>query len=360
MNAHERVKATIHEEIPDKISLFASTSLSLGSKGAIFQKLIDRGMCRRLDVPTHKPSFSPPESMNLYLKDVAYTVRHYYSDGNWQLKHTYETPIGTIEAIAAKNLDLGVRGDNFQSHFIKEPRDWLVINFIFQKLLDNLQPNHKEIQRVKEELGGEGYVIGLVERTPFQRGWIEFASIERLVVDCKNQPDEFLAFLELQYAYHQKIAEFAAECPTDLILVDDNITNVISPTYYEQYCIPFYKLYCDQIKSVNKKLAVHHDGLLHHLKDQIAKAPFEVIDSLTAPPSGDVPLADARKEWPGKIAFINIPPHLVYKEDSELRDEYTKIIDAWGSDMMAFTHVEYLPYDRIEPHLSAILDVCGY
>ena len=64
--------------------------------------------------------------------------------------------------------------------------------------------------------------------------------------------------------------------------------------------------------------------------------------------------------WPGKIPFINLPPHLAWSSPEELREEYAKIVDTWGDTGMVIVHVEDFPLPQVETHLKAVMDVCGY
>lgn len=43
------------------------------------------------------------------------------------------------------------------------------------------------------------------------------------------------------------------------------------------------------------------------MADQIAVLDFGGLDSLTPPPEGDMPIADARARWPDKFFWLNPP-----------------------------------------------------
>jgi hypothetical protein len=307
--AFERHQTIIHGGTPDKVGVMAATGLRSGSQGGVYRRLVKRGLCLRNIVPPHQPAFFYPGAINPFLNDVVYTQQIYAEGDHWNIRHILETPVGTVESIASRNLDVDVSSDSPQTHFVKEPQDWHVVNYLFRRMLQEMRPNYDEMARDQDELGETGYTIAFIDKTPYQRAWIELASLERTVFDCVDKPDEFLEYLEIQKAYHTRVAEIAAECPSDLVLVNDNITNTISPRYYEEYCSATYQLYADAFQGTDKILAVHHDGLLAHLKEEIAVSPFQIVDSLTVPPSGDVSMSEARTMWPGKIPFVNLPPH---------------------------------------------------
>ena len=97
-----------------------------------------------------------------------------------------------------------------------------------------------------------------------------------------------------------------------------------------------------------------------HLKKEIAEAPFDIVDSFTIPPVGDITIAEAKQIWPDKRLFINLPPHLAYAEKKELHNAYEFITSEWGNKCLVIEHVEDMPAETLERHLEAALDVCGY
>ncbi len=357
MDPFERIQCIVNGETPDKPAVWAATGLRMGSPGGVFRRLLKRGLgLRTIEFP-YTPFFAG--TGNPYLEDVEYQVNWFNQEGVWKVRHTYRTPVGEVHSVLTQNIELGV-GDSPSIHFVKEPGDWKVVNFIFRRILDRLKPNYRAISRLQDEMGESGYVMAVVDKSPYQRSWIELASLMRTVVDCKEEPAEFLEYLDLQIQLHQRIAEITAECPTDLVLINDNITNTISPQYYRKFCSPVYKIYQEAFQGTGKALAVHHDGLLRDLREEIELAPFTFIDSLTIPPTGDVSLSEVKEWWPDKLPIVNLPPHLAFVAGRELRDEYERLLEEWGSNRLIFVHVEDFPPEQVEEHLAALLDVCGY
>jgi len=360
MNAFERFSAIIQGEEPDLVGVMAATGLRRGSQGGIYQRFADRGLCLRDIVPPHQPFFTFPGCQNPYITDIVYTRKDYYQNGNWHEKHILDTPMGSISSVVRRNLEIDVSSGAPHEHFIKEEKDWDVTNYLFKRIIEHLRPNYSEMERNQDAFGSRGLTLALIDRTPYQRAWIELASLEQTVLSCYDPSPGFKEYVELQIQYHQKVAEIAAGCPSDLVLINDNITNTISPTFYREYCIPVYQIYQDAFIGTNKILAVHHDGLLNSLSAEISTAPFQIVDSFTLPPSGDVPLKEVKSSWKGKTLFINLPPFLAYEPEDRLSVIYKKVIDEWGSKKIAFVHVEDYPLEQVETHLKVLLDVCGY
>jgi hypothetical protein len=298
--------------------------------------------------------------INPGLENIVYTQVHFIEDGITKVRHLFETPAGSVDSIVGHNPDDNLFSSSPITHFVEQPEDWAVINYIFRSMLDEIRPNYDEMLLDQEDLGDGGYTIAVVDRTPFQRAWIELASMERTALDFRFKPDGLLKFLDIQHRFHEAAAEITAGCPSDHVLIIDNITSIISPDYYESYCLPYYEMYARAFEGTGKALAVHFDGLFAHLKNQISDSPFDIIDSFTVPPVGNVALREVRELWPDKTPFINLPPHLAHAGVDELHEGYAGIIEEWGSKILTIEHVEDLPPEQLELHLSAVLDVCGF
>jgi hypothetical protein len=360
MDARERHLAVLHGEEPDKVNVAAAAGLRVGPQGGWMRRLSARGLCITHIVPPYRPMFFFSSMINPNLADVVYSQTYFREKGLNKVRHTFETPVGSVYAVVGRNPNDNVAEGHTEIPFVKEPGDWNVVNYVFQGMLDQLRPNYGEMVLDQEDLGRTGVTIAVVDRTPFQRAWIELASLERAAIDFKEEPDELLRFVAIQRRFHEKAAEITAGCPSSHVLLIDNITNVISPRLYEAYCQPYYTIYTDAFRGTDKILCVHFDGRFRHLKQGIQDSTFDVIDSFTVPPTGDVSIPEAKTFFPEKRIFVNLPPHLANAGANELRAGYSKILNEWGSKVLTIEHVEDLPPDALERHLSAALDVCGY
>jgi hypothetical protein len=342
------------------VDVVFATGLRAGPTHGMLKRLTARGMGITHIVPPYTPMFFFDHMINPYVKDVVYSQSYFYENGVWMIRHQYETPEGTIDSIVGINPDDPLLTHSARTHFVKEVRDWAVINFIFSRMLDIMAPNYEELRGDQADLGMDGTTIAVVDKTPFQRAWVELAGMERTAYDFAEQPPELLEYLEIQKRFHLKAAEITAGCPAEHITLIDNITDVISPRYYRQYCLPYYKMYTDALKGTGKKFAVHHDGLLRHLRKELHEASFDILDSLTVPPTGNISLAEAREYFPEKVLAVNLPPHLAFASMDELHQGYARILNEHGSKCLIIEHVEDLPEAVLENHLTAALDVCGY
>jgi hypothetical protein len=356
----EAYLAVLGGEEPDRFPILASPMLRQWPQGGWLRRLLPRGLGQCQIVPPYYPFYWHPRIINPYLPDVTYKQEHYRDGSTTKCRHSFETPLGSVTCVTIQNpLDEFGTGLT-QEYFVKQPSDWRIMNYLFDKMIPILSPFYAMFQVVQDEFGDTGVVEAAIEKTPFQRAWIEMASLERTYRDFKETPEELQEFVETQKRFHERIAEIAVGCPAKVVKIMDNITETISPKYYEMYCMPAYETYRRALEGSGKILGVHMDGRLAHLKQLIGASPLGLIDSFTVPPTGNVSLSEAKEAWPGKILFINLPPHLAWSEPSQIRDGYAKIVDEWGSKRLVFEHTEDMPPERLEIHLAAALDALGY
>lgn len=360
MTPREKVMAVLNHEEPDKIPIMAFDFARIGSQGGWLRRLIKRGLgITRLCHP-YKPSY---RGMDFYLEDVKYTQIRYIEKGIIKFRHLLETPIGTVTSVTRINpiKDVQLLMGAHEEYFVKKPSDWRIMSYIFSGILNKLTPNYEAFEREEDELGETGVCYGRIDKTPFQRAWVELAPLERVAIDFKEKPEELQEFLEIQRQLHTRQAEIAAESPITFIDITEHITTVISPKYYREYCIPYYEIYAKALKGTGKLLGAHMDGQFGHLKKEIDEAPLNVIESFTVPPVGDVSLTEARSLWPDKLLFVNCPPHVNNGTPQEIRSAYEAILDEWGGRKgILIEHSEDIPLDKLEMNLSIALDVFGY
>jgi hypothetical protein len=353
--------ACLNGEEPDKIPVCAWDYIRLGPQGGWKRRLTARGMGIIRHVPPYTPAFRVRHT-DPHLEDVKYIQIHYVEKGLLKYRHTFETPVGSITGVVQKNpAEVDLIGDAQEEYFVKESADWRVVNYIFKGMLNKLAPNYAYFERMEDELGDTGFTFAAIEKTPFQRAWVELATLERTLIDFEEQPEELQEYLEIQRQLHTRIAEITAESPAKFIDITDHVTDITPPVYYREYCQPFYEIYSNALKGTDKVLGSHMDGRFGHLKKEVGEAPFKVVESFTVPPVGDISLAEVKSIWPDKILFINTPPHLTLAGPEEVRKGYIALAEEWGSKKgLLIEHSEDMPLEKVEMHLSTVLDVFGY
>ena len=93
----------------------------------------------------------------------------------------------------------------------------------------------------------------------------------------------------------------------------------------------------------DKRVMVHYDGELKAIADQIARAPYAIIDSLTEPPEGDMMYDECRRAWPDLVFWANLNLEDYFRPPDELRQAVIAKRDRAGKRALAFEISEDLP-----------------
>ena len=97
------------------------------------------------------------------------------------------------------------------------------------------------------------------------------------------------------------------------------------PDLYEKYVLPFYKKHGEQCKKNGKLYVVHIDGRTQGIKNQIAKSPFNVVESFSfAEMAEDVPVEEALKIWPDKVLCPHFPASLSEENEKNILEYLQK------------------------------------
>jgi hypothetical protein len=360
MDVNERVLTLLAGENPDHVSVLAADTVRLGSPGGWVRRLTDRGLGLIRRICPYRPYFNFPPAQPVFIPGIRWITENYIEDRRIKMRYTLVTSAGSLTSVVGVKFTGTLAAYAREEPFIKQRADWRVITCLFRQLTRVMAPNYEEVTREQDTLGSRGIVLGYLTKTSFPRAWIQLASPEQAIVDFSEMPEEVCEFLEAEREFHKKAAEIAAGSPAKVLNFYDNLTDMVSPRLFEAFCLPTYRLYADAISGSGKILACHMDGRLAHLKNCIASSPVQLIDSLTVPPVGNVPLTEVREAWPTKIIFINCPPHFSFQSQEDVRQGYLQILDEWGDNRLAIEYVEDLPENELEPHLSAALDACGY
>jgi hypothetical protein len=121
--------------------------------------------------------------------------------------------------------------------------------------------------------------------------------------------------------------------------------------------LPVYEECFPILHAAGKIVGTHYDGRTKSCRDLIARAPIDVIESLTTPPEGDQTLAECRAVWRDKLFWCNINVSAYDLPRAELRELLTTLVTQGAPDgrRLAFELSEALP-SNWRDSISVVLD----
>jgi hypothetical protein len=356
---HDRMLAVYRNELPDQIPL------------GIYIRYLPRGAAERAVrtagfglIDYHPVVTMPGPSWHLYpgymseIKGASFRIDHHWDDGQLVERRSYQTPLGDVweEMVEDK---AGVGSEHIRKHYIASRDDYRVLTYLVENSV--IRSNEQTIRSKMENLGGDGIVLGRVDRNPYQKCLIELVGPERFLVDLHTDPEPALELMEAIDRKLDRSFEMIADSKVEVIWLPDNVTSDMTPPRaYRDYCLRYYQKHTAQCKTVSKPSAVHMDGRIKALKDLVNQTGIDVIESLSLPDvGGNLTLTQARQAFPGMVIIPNFPSNWCLLNDKELESRVSALLAESGTTVPFMLQVsEDIPpseWKRVLPVLARVI-----
>jgi hypothetical protein len=157
-------------------------------------------------------------------------------------------------------------------------------------------------------VGDVGVVMGEISRSPLQSMLYYLMGFETCFLEHHRNRSDWLALYETLRAKKIEECTAAADGESEFIRCTDNIDGrMTSPSFFKDYCVPFYQEAAEILHAKGKKLVVHMDGSLAPIAELIPRCNIDVIEGFSPPPMGDVPLGVALRKWSSPTVWLNLP-----------------------------------------------------
>ena len=172
--------------------------------------------------------------------------------------------------------------------------------------------DYSGIEKDKARLGDKGimrtlginYFYGQI--SPWQCLCVLMGT-EPAIMAAMDDPKWVHYALEILLEKALVVIERSKGCPTDLIEIGGGAASntVISPSMFEEFCLPYDKRQVQAIHDIGGKAVYHLCGGLMKMADMVIESGADVLETMT-PESmgGDCDLALASEKWGDKIAFV--------------------------------------------------------
>ena len=283
------------------------------------------------------------------------------------IRTIYETPVGTLTALHqpspiayATPLGLGGRrppGRAPLEHPIKTRDDYRVAEFMVRD--SHYEPDYDTYLAHQERIGDSGITTASTCYTPLLDIQVMWVGQEQFCYELADNEDAVMDLYDALVQSHQGMYEVLAESPAQYVLYGGNIVPVmLGPHRIRDYVVPCWQALADRLHEKGKKLGSHLDADNRLILDLVAESPLDFIEAFTPPPDCGVSVTEARERWPDKVLWINFPSSVHLATEDRIQ-QTTRDILAQAGDRRGFLMgvTEDVPTERIEPSVSAILDV---
>ena len=228
---------------------------------------------------------------------VELVQRSSLEDGKAVRRQEWRTPVGEV---SARWVD-----DWQQKYFLETAADYRVMIYVAQHT--HYAPSYAAFHTQEVILPPYMLPVPRIGRTPLQTILVDYAGLEAFSLHLVEYPDELRELYEALRVNFRQLVEIVAGGPGRYINVLENFTaDTLGPRRYRELLLPIYQETFGLLQQAGKVVGVHYDGQVRAVKQLVAGAPIDLIESLTPPPEGDLTLAEARAAWPDKLFWSNV------------------------------------------------------
>ncbi len=263
------------------------------------------------------------------------TRRENLPDGSMLVHIKYSTPVGKLHMIR-KFSPTSVTWFTIK-YPVEKVDDLKILKFIYED--QEVEPNEDAyIHQLKlmEMWEGWGIVSSLPPRSPFARMLIELAgpiTTFKLYWKSREELDELI---DVMANSDDPIYEAINEAPAKFVYFGENISSdIVSPTIFKRYYLPYYKKRCKQLHAKGKYIYVHIDGRLRGVLPLLKESGVDCAQSLTPAPVGDLPIEEFRKVAGSDIILAGGLPGIYFSKrysENLLYDMVRKVLECYLSD----------------------------
>ena len=201
MNIRQRIASAYRGHLPDRIPWTIYRGLLPQTPAA--EALQKKGLGLFLSAAPY--SAATP--------NVKYEDREATEEGFKVRYRTYRTPAGSMTH--KWRVEPGY-GSNWTAEYpVKGPKDYEVLEFTIRDT--TYQPNFENFLKVQRGMGDAGIVLAPVERPPFQKLWIQWAGLERVVVDLHEDPEPVERVLKAMFERQLEMFSIIAHSPAEFV-----------------------------------------------------------------------------------------------------------------------------------------------
>ncbi len=339
MNIHERLEAFWSGEKPDRIpyTIYQNEWRHTQNDPA-WIPMLEAGLGITYQVPSVKP----------VQKGIKWESKTYREDGRDHTLRQAITPVGAIEMLDVDGWT--------QKYWLETQADYKVMTYIAKQT--QYLPDYEAFLAKEREIMPSGVALIATGRTPLQTILVDYVGLENFAYHLFDFEAELEELYEALLQGFRQQVELIAAGPGRFVSVLENFTaETMGPVRFAKYHLPVYEELFPLLQSSGKIVGNHYDGKLASCKELIAKAPIDLIESLTPPPEGDMTLAQCRAEWPDKLFWSNINVSNYYLPEDELRELVVDLVKQAAPDgrKLAFEVSEQYP-DNWQQSMPIVLD----
>lgn len=279
-----------------------------------FQALVKDGFGLTYNLPVFKTASRKVE-----------TASRTFSDG--VTRNTIRTPLGEIHELNRKGRLDSYLLDWPDKRYLETREDYRVMTWAVEHTV--VEPAFPEFAETAGRLHPWEIPQSAIGRSPLQTLLVDWAGIEHFAIHLFEFEEEVRALFDALRRQFRRKAGIVAEGPCAYVSCLENFSaETLGPKRFEEFLLPVYEECFPLLRQAGKVVGCHYDGRTRPVRDQVRRAPFDVLEAFTEPPEGDQSVAEARAVWPEKLLWTNLNVALYEKPDAAIRAHVARVVRA--------------------------------
>lgn len=237
----------------------------------------------------------------------------------------YMTPIGAISqttVYSRKSYSGGIT-----KHFVETIEDLRVMCHICENM--RYEADFAPYERIRELMGENGVIFNIppICVSAVQKLVTRWSGVENLVNVMAGDIEEFDEIIERIQEADSPIYDIVCDFGERYVEFCDNLSSeVTGRRIFEKYNMPYYKKLTDKLHKAGKKVGIHIDGTLSPCLSLLPQCGFDLAESVTPAPVGDIGLEDLRPAVGDDFIIMGGLPGALFSErySEQYFDDYLK------------------------------------
>ena len=229
------------------------------------------------------------------------------------------TPVGRLTVRHEVLPDMVAMGVEpyLREHLIKDADGYRTVEYILERA--EFVPAYEKLTAAEAQVGGNGYVVPLLHRIPFQQVLLEYLGEVPLcyaLQDDRERVERLLGLLDRQML---EILQRLADLPAIYVEFPDNLHGgMTNPRLFARYCLPDYQRYTGILHGQGRKVGSHTDGDVGPLLALLKESGLDVCESISPFPLTPCTFDEVWTAWRGgPIIWGGIPSPLLEEDRTD-------------------------------------------
>ena len=217
---------------------------------------------------------------------------------------TYVTPAGKLRETQTKT----VHGTTtyHTEYLLKGPEDFRTLIYVLER--QEFEFDRELYDRVSSMIGDRSEPIVNLPWASVQRLTVDLMGLEKTVLSLWKHPKETQELIQAIEENDRRRIGLIKATPFQFVNFADNVDqDLISPSLFERYMLPWYKEETRELHDAGKICVSHWDGNVRALIRYARETGLDALECVPPSPMGNVTLEELHEAMRGMVLFDGIP-----------------------------------------------------